>query len=351
MNRRLFWSIFRYVLSLALLLILCGLIFVWWAVGGSLPKRADLPLEEVKDAPVWPLPENLVVVSYNIGHGQGVKEKAWDYRDKETTLKQLAMVADAMERMDADVFLLQEVDLDSHRTFRVNQIEYIKSRTKHPYHACANVWEKNYLPFPYWPPAHHLGYIRAANCVLSRFPLSNHQRIVFDKPSSNSFWYNLGYIDRGIQRVDVDVGGNKIALINLHLEAWEIAARELQIKVTNDFIKEIDMPTILAGDFNTVAPDTAKTSGFIDDPAVDYSKETTFRWFFANALNMQIPTLSAPNQDKFELYTFPSNDPDRRLDHIFLFGKSLSFIDFRVVGEAGLASDHLPVMGRIKYRD
>lgn len=346
MNRRLFWSIFRYIFSLAMLLVVSALIFVWWAVGGSLPTRSLLTLDTVKDAQVWEAPENLVVVSYNIGHGQGVKEQAWDYRDKETTLKQLSLLADAMVKMNADIFLLQEVDLDSHRTFRINQIDYLKQKTKHPYHACANVWEKNYLPFPYWPPAHHLGYIRSANCILSRFPLSNHERIIFDKPKSNSFWYNLGYIDRGIERVDVDVGGKKVAVLNLHLEAWDIAAREEQIKLTNNYINEINMPTILGGDFNTVMPDAVKQTGFADEPDVDYSKESTMQWFLSNAKNLKTPTLSTR-----ELYTFPSDNPDRRLDFIYLLGPSLWFVDFRVVAEAALASDHLPVMATIRYRD
>lgn len=349
MNKRLFWSIFRYVLSLALLLVVSGLVFVWWAVGGSLPTRSTLAIDPVKAAQVWPAPEHLVVVSYNIGHGQGVKEQAWDYRDKDTTLKQVNMLADAIAAMNADIIMMQEVDLDSHRTFRINQLDFIKQKTKHSYHACANVWEKNYLPFPYWPPAHHLGYIRSANCILSRFPISNHQRIIFEKPKSNSYWYNLGYLDRGIERVDVEVGGKKIALLNLHLEAWEIAAREEQIKITNDYINELKMPVILGGDFNTVLPDAQKKADFADDPDMDYSKETTLSWLVANATDLHVPTLDAPNQTKFELYTFPSNDPDRQLDHIFLFGKSLSFVDYRVVSEAGVASDHLPVMARIRY--
>jgi endonuclease/exonuclease/phosphatase family metal-dependent hydrolase len=161
----------------------------------------------------------------------------------------------------------------------------------------------------------------------------------------------LGYLDRGFERVDVDIDGNKIAILNIHLEAWEVAAREDQIKITSNYINEINMPVILGGDFNTVPPDAPKKSSFIDDKDADYTKETTLQWFFANAKGMITPTITAPNQTNVELYTYPSNNPDRRLDFIFLFGKTLSFIDFRVVGEAGTASDHLPVMARIKYRD
>lgn len=351
MNKRLALSIFRYVSSLFLVLIIGSGIFIWWAVGTNLPTRSDLPIEQVKDALPPPAPETLVVASYNIGHGQGIKENAWDYRDKNVTMRQLTMVADAMKRMNADIFLLQEVDLDSHRTFRINEIELIKKTTGHPYHACAIVWEKNYLPFPYWPPAHHLGYVRAANCILSRFPLSNHQRILFDKPKSNPFWYNWGYLDRGIERVDVSIGDHKIALLNVHLEAWETEAREQQIEIINDYIKEIKGPVILGGDFNTMPPEATKRSGFADEPGADYTNEKTLAWFFANAVDLKIPILHAPDNNQFQLYTFPSDHPDRRLDHIYLLGKSLSFLDFRVVSDAGTASDHLPVVARIKYKD
>lgn len=347
MHKRLTLSIIRYVLSLILLLALGLGIFVWWALGGSLPKVSELPLEEVK-AENLPLPEHLTVVSYNIGHGQGVKEQAWDYRSKDVTMAQLDMVADAMVKMDADIFLLQEVDIDSHRTFRINQIDYLKNKTKHPYYACANVWEKNYLPFPYWPPAHHLGYVRAANCILSRFPLSNHERIIFDKPSSNPFWYNWGYIDRGIERVDVALGQEKIAVLNVHLEAWELKAREEQIQIVEKYIADTNMPVILGGDFNTVLPDAPKLADFADDKDADYTHEKTFAWFFANAKDIKIPTL-VKSDDPAQNFTFPSDHPDRRLDHIYLFGK-LSFASFRVVSEAGLASDHLPVMAKINFR-
>jgi len=348
MNRRLAWSIFRYVCSLLVILTLGIAVLLWWALGGSFPARSKLPLDTITTPSTEPAPQTLVVVSYNIAHGQGVKEKAWDYRDRDTTLSHLSSLAEAMSKMNADIFLLQEVDLDSHRTHRINQLEFIKKSTKHPYHACALVWEKNYLPFPYWPLNHHIGYVRAANCILSKFPLSNHERIIFDKPKSNPFWYNWGYLDRGIERVDVDIGTKKFALLNVHLEAWEQEAREIQIKVINDYINEIHMPGILAGDFNTVPPDAPKMLGFTDEPDMDFTHEKTLSWFFANAQELKIPSLTVKDTLPSETFTFPSNSPDRRLDYIFIFGRGLSFIDFRVVKEAEEASDHLPVMATIK---
>lgn len=350
MNKRLAFSFFGYCFSLLALIVIGLSLFLWWGVGSSLPKESSLPIPSVEDATIPPPKDSLSVVSYNIGHSQGVKENAWDYRNKETTMKQLSMLANTMANMDADIFLLQEVDLDSTRTFHINQIDFIKEKTGHPFSACALVWDKNYLPYPYWPISHHLGYLKSANCILSRYPLSNHHRFVFDKPKSNPFWYNWGYIDRAIQRVDVDVGDKKIALLNIHLEAWDMSTREEQIKILADYMSKIDEPMILGGDFNTVPPGADKQKGFADDPHADYSQENTLTWFYEHDLKLKTPTLKSGLNDPFDRFSFPSNEPDRLLDHIFLMGKNLSFINYRIVKEAGVASDHLPVIATVHYK-
>lgn len=350
MNKPLAISILRYLGSLILLFLVCGAIFMWWAIGEQLPERSELAVDQTGFLKSAPPHSHLKVSSYNIGHGQGIKEHAWDYRDKKTTLAQLSQVAKAMKDMDADVFLLQEVDLDSNRTFRIDQMQFIKDRLQHPYHACALVWKKNYLPFPYWPLTHQIGYVRAANCILSKYPLSNHERVIFEKPRSNPFWYNWGYIDRGLERVDVELGDKKLALINVHLEAWERPSREQQIKVVTDYMKEVDLSIILGGDFNTVPLDAIKKNGFADEPDMDYQGESTFLWLNEHAPGIKIPSIDPKNTDPFAHYTFPSNRPDRRLDHIFLLGRGLDFINFYVDEKAGTASDHLPVVAVIKYR-
>jgi endonuclease/exonuclease/phosphatase family metal-dependent hydrolase len=61
--------------------------------------------------------------------------------------------------------------------------------------------------------------------------------------------------------------------------------------------------------------------------------------------------LNAPDNAANQLFTFRSDSPNRLLDHIYLFGKSLQFVDFRVVNKAGTAFDHLPVMAKIRYQN
>lgn len=322
-------------------------LFIWWAVGTNLPPHAVLPIENVTQGQPVLAPEQLTISSYNMGHGQGIKDNPWDHRDRGVTERQLTLVAEALKRTDADIVLLQEVDLDSQRTFHINQIEFIKSRTNYSYHACALVWSKNYVPFPYWPVEHHIGYVRAANCVLSKFPLSNHERIVFDKPEENPFWYNWGYLDYAMERVNVDVGTKTLAVINVHLDAFNKTSREKQIRLVDNYIRKIDLPVILGGDFNVIPPHAKKQNDF-SDADDDYRSEQTLQWFFTHAKNLKVP--ATPFDDEpFKFCTFPSEKPDRQLDHIFLIGPSLSFVEFRVDTLAKTASDHLPIVAKINY--
>ena len=346
MKKSVFSSFIKYIFSLTLILFLILAAFAYWALHTSLPKESYLDVNKRPNSEVRAYEGDIKIVSYNIGHAQGIKQNAWDRKELDTTSTHLELLATAMKNMNADIFLLQEVDIDSHRTQRINQIEFLQEKLNFPYYACANMWEKNYVPFPYWPISDHIGYVRAANCVLSKYPLSNHHRIIFDKPSDNPFWYNWGYIDRGLQRVDVEINQQKIALINIHLEAWGKHTREEQIKVVSDYIGNIKTPLVLGGDFNTVPTDAVKKNRFSDDDDDDYENEETFSLLLQRNPNLKMESFD--NNDKI-YFSFPSDAPNRLLDHIFV--KDLIYKDFSIQEQANTASDHLPVMANISLKD
>ncbi len=106
-------------------------------------------------------------------------------------------------------------------------MELLIKETDYLHYACATIWDKNYyIPFPFWPIKHHIGKVKSVNCVFSKYPLKDHERIIFDKPKNNPFGYNWGYLDRGLQKVVAQVGHKEINLVNLHLEAWDADARQ-----------------------------------------------------------------------------------------------------------------------------
>lgn len=324
-------------------------ILIWWAVGSTLPKHSFLSTHKAEIITVAPINNTITVATYNIAHGQGFKNHATDWRDESYTRTKMREVAKAIGFINADVVMLQEVDLNSNRTHHIDQIGWLVDSLKYSYWACAPIWEKNYVPFPFWPLKHHIGEVKTANCFLSKYPLSNHERVIFDKPKSNPFWYNWGYIDRGAQKVTVKVGNNNLTLVNVHLEDQDVNARVLQTVALTNWLKKAAGPLILGGDFNSIPNYASKKNNFMDDQKMTFTEDNSLQTILDNFEDETL-AISAAEYLKNEQInlTFPSQSPTRKIDHIFAL-KGAKIIRGHVVQEAKNASDHLPVFAEISF--
>lgn len=341
---------FRRAMTVCVIAVLLMATVVWWAVGTTLPRLSEVPIAQpgssisIKEAV-----RSMVVATYNIAHAQGLKDQPSDWRDKETTLAHLRQLAHAITQMDADVVLLQEVDIDANRTHHINQVAYLAKEANYPAYACAVLWEKNYLPFPYVPFEHQIGQVQSGNCVLSRYPLVQQERLVFDKPASNPFWYNWGYIDRGVQKIVAQVGQQLVTFFNIHLEAWEAAAKNKQVRELLRFADQVKGPLVIGGDFNAVPPEATVKAQFADEPDNNYSQDDVISYMRATAKEASeaIPEAVYRRDEKAAL-TFPTDIPTRRMDYLYGL-KGMQIKQGRVVHEAGIASDHFPVMATVVW--
>jgi endonuclease/exonuclease/phosphatase family metal-dependent hydrolase len=272
-----------------------------------------------------------------------------DWRDETYTRQKLSELANVIQRLDADILLLQEVDINSKRSHHINEAELLVKAGEYPYSACAIVWNKNYVPFPFWPPKFHIGDIKTANCILSKYPMFKHQRIIFDKPDSNPFWYNWGYLDRGAQKLEVQIGSKSLFVVNMHLEAYEEEARENQARLIPTWIQDIKGPLVIGGDFNAIPSDASKRNNFADEPATFYLDDHTIDYLKEGLKDSTeaLPTSLCAVKEHLCL-TFPANEPTRRLDYLFAT-RGAKFVDGRTVTEAREASDHLPVLGLVEF--
>jgi endonuclease/exonuclease/phosphatase family metal-dependent hydrolase len=323
---------------------------IWWGIGSFLPRYSQLKIEHTVNATPKEKSSSLSLVTYNIAHGQGFKNHASDWREEQLTRKKMSEIAAALKKIDADIVLLQEVDLNSNRTHRINQVEWLVNAIGYSYWACAPIWEKNYVPFPYWPIKHHIGEVKTANCILSKYLLSDHKRFVFDKPESNPFWYNWGYIDRGAQHVIAHIEKKQITIINVHFEDQDEAAREKQARDLLQWIASMkEEPMIIAGDFNAPPANSRKKDAFEDDADLRYTDDETIA-ILRNGLIDESEAISEKQHllEERNTFTFPSHAPNRRIDHIFAL-KGAKVIQGRVIKEAGNASDHLPVWAKISF--
>lgn len=324
----------RIILSLSSLIVVLGL-FILYAKA-PVATKPDIAnnaivsfLSDSSNTSSLPQQRTLRIVTYNIGYAYAEKNNLGIVLTREDVLKNLDEAINTLRKLNADIICLQEIDFDASRTYHVDQLEYLARGLSLTHGAYAVNWNKRYLPYPYWPPQKQFGAIVSGQAILSRYPLSENQIQILEKPP-NSFWYNWFYLERLAQHVNVDLGdSNILSLWNLHLEAFHKDTRLNQARsVANDVKKDNAELKIVAGDLN-------------DPQAADLESNNI------NAAHLLISHSGLQADVEFEeQFTFPSWDPIEKIDHV-LFSERFIFASSNTPQIK--TSDHLPVVVDLTY--
>jgi len=332
-------------------LVIAAVLFLLWAAGGRQSQGTfegavhDYGASETAAAPAG---GSLVVMTWNIAyaHGPGSEGTGYAIRPRADIEARLAKIGEVIRDSGADIVLLQEVDFDSDRSHRVDQLEALAHSTGLRHAARAVSWRARHIPFPYWPPSAHWGRMESGGAVISRYPIESNRVTLHPKPASHSSVYNAFYLFRYSQTVGVDIGGRTLRVVNNHLDAYDRANREGQARalaaMVRDFGTSEDAASgvdIVAGDMNAPPPEAALLHGFPDEPEADFRGDGTLAVLRGiDGLREVAPAASGESGG----LTFPAWDPNRRLDHVFA-RHGLEIKTVRVL-ETGDLSDHLPVV-------
>ena len=349
--------------SIALLVVLAAAAFIgfyFWASSPVLPPEELATVEHYNPtgAPPAPLGDQFTIVTYNVGYFSGMANNLPVELNKDFIKDNLKTAIDALKPLKPDIIAMQEIDFDASRTGRQDQLAALAKGLNSGqqvnlelfYGAKAVNWNKTYVPFPYWPLSANFGHMVSGQAVLSSHPLSGNQRHVLQKRRDKPFYYREFYIERLAQCVIVDLG-RPLAVINVHLESWDRQTRGEQIRQVAGFVREMQKkaPVILLGDFNTVPLWAVKKTDFPDE-FQDYTGEKTLAVVMDEMGLKPAFDEQEIKGDQSGLLTFPSAAPTRKLDHIFYDPKAIEPISWRVVKEAGMASDHLPVAMTFRFK-
>lgn len=254
-------KILKLLLCLILVLILTAggyLAYVFLAYH-RLPDNQALTVK-VANARTAGTGETYRIVSWNIGFGAyendygffmdgGTQSWAWSRERLEANLKGIGSVLSAQ---NADFLLVQEIDIDSTRSYHVNEYESLQESLRD--HAYNRVFAQNYdSPFLFYPLTQPHGTSKAGIGTFSDYIITSALRRSL--PIETGFTKFLD-LDRcySVSRIPLE-GGNELVLYNLHLSAYTsdgaIATEQLKL-LLGDMLGEYEKGNyaVAGGDFN-----------------------------------------------------------------------------------------------------
>ena len=338
------------------LLVLLGLptaaiaLFFLWASSGHHDKQSYAAVVDDGAQFQREPKDSYTIVTYNLGYLSGLANNTTNKPEQSFFEENQQRVVDALSAVSPDIVALQEVDFDAQRSYGVNQADAIAQKLGRMGVAIAINWDKNYVPFPYWPISAHFGEMLSGQAILSRYPIVENSRTVLQKVAGNNFVYNAFYLDRLLQVAKVEVGDRTIVVMSTHLEAFDEDTRVAQTQFVRAAAEEYarEYPVLLVGDFNSAL----NRPNFVAATGKTYEeKQFSIKELLASdTLASAVPQEQWPNDDGVQNATFPSDTPKYKLDYIFYTPSTIEILETQVMGAVGEASDHLPGMARFRLK-
>ncbi|HOD39251.1 MAG TPA: endonuclease/exonuclease/phosphatase family protein [Candidatus Wallbacteria bacterium] len=178
--------------------------------------------------------DTIKVITYNIAKGQGRANNGAIF----VGMKFLDEVARLLKKENADLIGMQEVDNNRFTTKGVNQADYIAEKLD---------------MFHFWHEASARGpkenINEHGNAVLSKYKILKKEYFEFKTHGDPSARAAISET-RGLSCALLEIDGVKVYFISTHFGFPEYA-RIGQAKELVEYIKKLDGPVILTGDFNT----------------------------------------------------------------------------------------------------
>ena len=319
----------------------------------------------------------LKVVTWNIRWGCG--RLAWfgdscgevalaDYESVELIMNK---IADTLNAMDADIVLLQEVDIESKRSGFMDQVQFLLNNTNLNFGSYASVMEVDFVF------SDGLGRINTGNAILSKYEITDAERIKLRLRTDQTTLVQYGYARRNIVKAkipELSQGTKNFYAVNIHATAFATDDTKQQhinkyVETLTD-IQDSEDYFVTGGDLNSVPPgsvidfcESDKCDG--EDCDEDYENNKAYQGSYFEHFegepdilvplyNSYNPAIDLENANLSSHFThapstsFENNNIkyDRKLDYLFT-NKNWVEGTTSTHQSAWQISDHMPVSGII----
>ena len=245
---------------LVLLFLAAAALLIWLSIFEYTPPAAGPASADSRASAVLHVGEPFSIMTWNTGYcalgdnsdffmdgGKQVKTASYD-----RVQANLEAISGQIAVFSPDILVLQEVDLNSDRSYGINTYERLSAVLPGYDRTFAANFRVPFVPYPI-PP---VGRVDSGIATLSRFSLTSSERLSLPCPFS---WpARLANLKRCllVSRIPLPETEHELVLINLHLEAFDDgsgkAAQTAMLRQIMDAELEKGNYLIVGGDFNQV---------------------------------------------------------------------------------------------------
>ncbi len=269
-------------------------------------------------------------------------------------------ISSILEREAADIYLLQEVDVDSSRSYEIDQYEYYQGIL-----GTSSVLAYNYrcifVPFPL-QISQMMGKVNSGIATFTNYYTDEATREQL--PGSFSWPLRLANLKRCIliSRYPIDGSDKELVVINVHLSAYDDGSMRqeetaaLQAIMLDEY--NLGNYVIVGGDFNQTFPDAVDTTYDADTDTYTYDylydlKEPDYwqappidgDWFIDNSFQFGIDTSIATCRLLNKAYDSVNTENNQYyLIDGFIVSANVTIDSVETLAEDFVYSDHNPVV-------
>ena len=249
--------------------------------------------------------------------------------DDATIEENMAAIADVLNAIDADIVLLQEVDVSSKRTGYMDQVQYLLDNTNLNYGCYASMWKADFIP------SDGIGRIDAGNAILSKYELTDAERIQLRLRTDQDGLTQYFYLRRNIVKAKIPAltqGTQDFYAVDIHATAFATDdTKQQHIDKYVETLAEIESSGdyfVTGGDLNSVPPgsitdfcenDMCDGEDYHTDEAEEYHKEGSYFENFEGEPDILLPL--------YEAYNSAIDSASYNLTEHFTHAPSTSMID------------------------
>lgn len=344
----------KILLGIGIVLVTLIVVFVGFIIFSTATtlKVKDIESMEIsgESEEVLTLNNNIKLLTWNIGYS-ALDEEMDFYLDggvnslgesEEKVIENMNSIMSQISSVNPNIFFIQEIDVKSKRSYRVNELSSFIERFSNYESSYACNFKAGFIPIPIYSP---MGIVEGGITTFSRYHLSSSDRIQLPIPFS---WpVSLLNLKRCllVNRISISGSNKELVLINLHLEAYDDGeGKAKQLKQLMDIMEEElnkGNYVIAGGDFNqTFSEDFLIKYPKMNDwvcPIIDTSEYSNFS-FLMDDTHPTCRSLNKPyyNSDKATHQYY-------MLDG-FIVSNNVEIVSYETINLDFKNTDHNPVL-------